>query len=93
MIGTNPINNHPKNTWKASVKYKKHTLKTRKDKGCRKFQQKGKLGEDEAMKKRTIGREEKSAENFSFSSLLIGLYKEKKKDKSKILIDQGGKLH
>ena len=67
-------------------------MKTRRDKGRRKFQQKGKLGEDEARKKRTMGREEKSAENFSFSSLLISLYKEKK-EKSKILIDQGGKLH
>ena len=43
-------------------------------------------------RKEPSGREEKSAENFSFSSLLIGLYKEKK-EKSKILIDQGGKLH
>ena len=43
-------------------------------------------------RKEPSGREEKSAENFSFSSLLIGLYK-KEKEKLKILIDQGGKLH
>ena len=47
MIGTTPINNHPKKTWKASVKIQETHLKARRNEDVQKFPAKEELEEDE----------------------------------------------
>ena len=47
MIGTTPINNHPKKTWKASVKIQETHLSSKRNKPLQKFPAKSKFEEDE----------------------------------------------
>ena len=72
MIGTTPINNHPKKAWKASVKIQETHLSSKRNKPLQNFQQTINLKKMNSRRRGRIGRGEEIFEVLSISSLPIG---------------------
>ena len=64
---------------KNSRKLKKTHLESKKNEELQKFSAKRMLGEDEGKEEEKNREGRRRVQNFSFSSLPIGLYKEKKR--------------